>query len=116
MPLSLRSILREEMNQWDNDNYFTDDELETAKNILKVNQEYQQEKTTNYVEQDVSFFWASCGYAYMEHYLDNLQKVTRADIKRYVDMYLKGKNFVPGIGMPEDAIKKYPLEGKNLLQ
>jgi len=107
--------LHSEINHWDDDNYFTDEELETAKHILKVQHLYEAENTSNFVH-DVSFFWASCGDKYMDDYLDGIEHITRQDIKNYVDNYIKGKNYVLGVGMAEENIKKITLNPAEVLQ
>ncbi|HET7153254.1 MAG TPA: insulinase family protein, partial [Candidatus Kapabacteria bacterium] len=107
--------LHSEINHWDDNDYFTDDELATAKHILKVQHLYEAENTSNYAH-DVSFFWASCGFPYMDHYLDEIEHITRQDIKNYVDTYIKSKNYVLGVGMSEDNVKKITLNPSEVLQ
>ncbi len=81
---------------WDSDNYFTDEQLETAKNQLAIQDEYGKEKTSQYVH-TVTYWWASATIDYYTTYIDNLQKVTRQDIKDYIRKYVKGKPMVAGI-------------------
>ncbi|MFN6204033.1 MAG: hypothetical protein ACK496_16370, partial [Acidobacteriota bacterium] len=70
--------------------YFTDEELESAKTLLDVNEIYDREKPSEYAH-TVSFWWASSGLDYYAGYIENLRKVTRADISRYVERYIRNK-------------------------
>jgi zinc protease len=85
-----------EINQWDSDSYFTDEQLETAKRLLAIDDARGREKTSDFIH-TVSFWWASASIDYYTNYVENLQKVTRADIKKYISTYVKGKPHVTGI-------------------
>jgi zinc protease len=88
--------LEEHINQWDSDTYFTDDQLETAKTLLAVGDAQGREKTSEFVH-TVTFWWGSATIDYYTSYVENLKKVTREDIKRYVQTYIKGKPKAIGV-------------------
>lgn len=88
--------IEEHINQWDSDTYFTDEQLETAKTLLAVNDAHSREQTSNFVH-TVTFWWASATINYYTSYVENLKKVTRADIKRYIQTYVKGKPKAIGV-------------------
>lgn len=88
--------IEEEMNQWDSDSYFTDEQLETAKTLLAVDDAHRREKTSEFIH-TVTFWWASASIDYYTSYVDNLKKVTREDIVRYIRTYIKGKPKAIGI-------------------
>lgn len=90
------TVLEEHINMWDSDDYFTDEQMETAKNLLAIDDAYSSEKTSDYVH-TVTYWWASASIGYYTNYVDNLKKVTREDIKEYVRKYIKGKPHVSGI-------------------
>lgn len=90
------AALDEHIAQWDNDEYFTDEQMETAKNLLAIDDAYGQEKTSEFVH-TVTYWWAVADIQYYTNYVENLEKVTREDIKNYVRTYIKGKNRVTGI-------------------
>jgi len=90
------SALEAEIGKWDDDDYFTDEQLETAKTMLAIQDAYGKEQTSNYVH-TVTYWWASASIDYYTNYVENLNKVTREDIKRYVQTYIQGKNHVTGI-------------------
>lgn len=88
--------LEEHISQWDSDTYFTDEQLETAKTLLSVQDAHGREKTSQFVH-TVTFWWGSATIDYYMSYVDNLRKVTREDIKRYVQTYIKGKPQAIGV-------------------
>lgn len=90
------SLLQEHIEMWDDDDYFTDEQLETAKNLLAIDDAYGKESTSDFVH-TVTYWWASADIEYYTNYVENLQKVTREDIKRYVQTYIQGKNHVTGL-------------------
>jgi zinc protease len=100
--------------QFDAPSYFTDEELESAKTLLDVNEIYSREKPSEYAH-TVSFWWASSGLDYYANYVENLRKVTRADIKRYVDKYIKNKPSIAAVLISETDQKRIGLTEKDLL-
>ena len=98
-PMKLKSFygkLMEQVNRFDAPDYFTDEQLETAKNKLIMDDIYNKEKTSAYVH-TVTFWWASASIDYYTTYNDMIKKVTRKDIADYVDKYIKGKPSVTGL-------------------
>jgi len=98
-PLKLKECYEEIMNQinlWANADYYTDDQLATAKQILQRNFIRQTEKPSSLASQ-LTYHWCSTSYEYFTDYIDNYTKVTRDDIKRYVEKYITNKNYVAGI-------------------
>ncbi|MBK6340718.1 MAG: insulinase family protein [Bacteroidetes bacterium] len=86
----------EEVAKWDSDDYFTDEQLETAKTQLAISDAFDKEKTSEYLH-TVSYWWASADIPYYTSYVENLKKVTRKDIQDYIQKYIKGKNYVAGV-------------------
>jgi predicted Zn-dependent peptidase len=91
--------MQKELEQWDNDSYITDKQLERAKRILYINQVEEREEVEGYVH-IISFWWACATTDYYTFYRENLDKVTRSDIKEYVRRYIKGKPFCAGLIIP----------------
>ena len=73
--------------------YFTDEELESAKTILESNDLFDREKSSEYAH-TLGFWWSSTGIDYFKTYHANLRAVTREDINRYIKTYIQGKNHV----------------------
>lgn len=93
-----------EIAHFNDRDYFTDDQLETAKALLEADDLYSREKLSEY-SHTISFWWASTGIDYFRGYLGNLRRTTRADVSRYVTNYIQGKPHV-GIAMLSDEAAK----------
>jgi zinc protease len=85
----------DEINAFTRPDYFTDEELESAKNILAANDLYDREKLSDYAH-TLSFWWSSTGIDYFRGYQKNLRATSRADINRYVTNYIQNK---PHVGL-----------------
>ncbi len=94
--------MQQEIEQWDDDSYITDKQIERAKKILYITQVEEREEVERYVHL-LSFWWACASMEYYTFYRDNLNKVTRQDIKDYVRKYIKGKPFCAGLIVPQGA-------------
>ncbi|HNP49752.1 MAG TPA: insulinase family protein, partial [Bacteroidia bacterium] len=88
--------LQEEIQKWDKDDYFTDEQLSTAKAQLEISDAFGKEKTSNFVH-TVTYWWASSSIGYYTNYNDNVKKVTRDDIKSYVRKYILNKPSAWGV-------------------
>ncbi len=94
-----------EFNDMLKDNYFTDEQLENAKTILSINEQYGRQQPSQYVH-TVGFWWAVAGLDYYLNYIDNLKKVTRKDIQDYLKKYVIDKKYVMGVlTSPEEKEK-----------
>lgn len=103
--------LQAEIRKFTKDDYFTDEQLETAKRLLAIDHIREREKTSSYAH-TVSFWWSVAGLDYYTGYLDNLSKVTRADIKKYIETYVYKKPYVLGILIGEEDQKAIGLDLK----
>lgn len=90
------TVLWENINQFASPDYFTDEQLETAKNLLAIDDAYGKESTSNFVH-TVTFWWASASIDYYTNYVENLKQVTRQDIANYVNTYMTNKPHVNGL-------------------
>lgn len=90
------AVLMKNMNEWDSDDYFTDEQLQTAKDLLSVSEAYNMEKPSQFIH-TVTYWWCSATIPYYTNYIENLQKVSRDDIKNYVRKYIKGQPYVAGV-------------------
>ena len=88
--------LNEHIDMWDSDDYFTDEQMQTSKDLLAIDDAYSKEKTSSFIH-TTTYWWASADIDYYVNYMDNLQKVTREDIKKYVRKYIKGQPYVAGL-------------------
>lgn len=97
--------LNEQISMWNTDDYFTDEQLATAKKMLAIEQTKDRESTSSYVH-SVTYWWASASIDYYTSYIDNIQKVTRQDIKNYVNKYINGMPKITGLLVSPDMKTK----------
>jgi len=90
------AALARELQHVTDADYFTDEELEFAKNQLEVSEIFGRERTNEFVH-TVSFWWASGSLKYYEDYIDNLRKISRADVQNYLRRYVIEKPSVTGV-------------------
>ncbi len=90
------AMLEDHIGMWDSDDYFTDVQMETAKNQLAIQEKYRMEQTSGY-SHALGFNWAIKDLDYGFNYIENNNKVTRDDIKKYVRKYIKDKPRVSGL-------------------
>ncbi|MBS1788667.1 MAG: insulinase family protein [Acidobacteria bacterium] len=102
-----------EVNKFDSPNYFSDDELQYAKTLLDVDEIYDREKPSEYAH-TLSFWWASSGLDYFGNYGDNLNKVTREEIARYVRKYIKNKPRIVAVLISDADQKRIGLTEADL--
>lgn len=101
-----------EIAHFNDKDYFTDEQLESAKYLLEADDLYSREKLSEYAH-TLSFWWASTGLEYFRGYLGRLRATSREDISRYVTTYIQRK---PHIGLAilsaeaQDKVKISPEE------
>jgi zinc protease len=94
-----------QIKQWGNDDYFTDEQLKDAKEILRRNAIRQREKPSA-LASDVTYNWCSTSLDYMTDYDKNLQNINREEIKRFISRYISGKPYVAGMVINPEMNKK----------
>lgn len=85
-----------EIAKWNDADYITDAQIESAKNQLAISDIYSRESTSNFVH-SLTFWWASADLDYYVNYIDNLKAVSRQDMVDYVSNYIYGKPNVTGL-------------------
>jgi zinc protease len=104
----------EEIAHLDDPDYFTDEELESAKALLEADDLYSREKLSDYAH-TISFWWASTGLEYFRGYLGRLRATSRADISRYIKTYIQNKPHVGLALMSEESLKQSGLTTEDLI-
>jgi len=84
-----------EISHFNDKDYYTDEQLESAKALLEADDLYSREKFDEYAK-TLGFWWSSTGIDYFRGYLGNLRRTSRGDISRYVTTYIQGK---PHVGL-----------------
>lgn len=103
-----------EVAHFNDKDYFTDEQLESAKGLLEADDLYQREKLSEYAH-TLSFWWSSTGLDYFRGYLTNLRRTTRADISRYVTTYIQGKPHVGLALVSDEAQQQIQLKPEELI-
>ena len=83
--------------------------METAKTLLAIDDAYGKEQTSQFLH-TVTYWWASATIDYYTNYVENLQKVSRDDIKRYVNTYIIGKPTVTGVLLTKEMKTNMGIE------
>ncbi len=96
--------LMHQISMFDNPDYYTDEELAEAKAILLRDDLRAKEKPSSLPSQ-VSYMWCSASLNYYTDNIDNYQKITRDDIKRYLETYVVNKPYVAGMIISPDLNK-----------
>ncbi len=110
---ALRAIYNEIAHFNDKD-YFTDEQLESARALLESDDLYSREKLSEYAH-TLSFWWASTGIDYFRGYLPTLRRTSRADISRYITTYIQGKPHIGLALMSEEAQQQAELKPEELI-
>ena len=116
-PEKARAALRAaytEVEHFNDPNYFTDEELESAKALLEADDLYSREKLSEY-SHVISFWWASTGFDYYRGYLKRLRATSRADISRYVKTYIQDKPHVGLALLSEESVRTSGLTTQDLI-
>jgi zinc protease len=84
---------------------FTDEQMETAKNQLAIQEKFRMEQTSGY-SHALGYNWAIKDLDYGFNYIENINKTTRDDIKKYVRKYIKDRPAVYGVLLSPDMKKQ----------
>ena len=106
--------LEEHIQMWNSDDYFTDEQLETAKTLLAIDDAYGKEQTSQFLH-TVTYWWASATIDYYTNYIENLNNVTREDIKKYVETYIINKPQVVGLLLSPAMKEQMQIESLEIL-
>jgi len=103
-----------EVSHFGDKDYFTDEQLESAKALLEADDLYGREKLSDYTH-TLSFWWASTGLEYFRGYLPRLRATSRADISRYVNTYILEKPHIGLALMSSEAQSKINVQSDELI-
>jgi zinc protease len=103
-----------EIAHFNDKDYFTDEQLESAKALLEADDLFSREKLSEY-SHTLGFWWASTGLDYFRGYLGNLRRTSRADISRYVTTYIQGKPHVGVVMMSDEAQQSVKLRPEEVI-
>ncbi|HST54202.1 MAG TPA: pitrilysin family protein [Pyrinomonadaceae bacterium] len=103
-----------EIAHFNDPDYFTDEELLSAKALVEADDLYSREKLDDY-SHVVSFWWSTTGLDYFRGYLRRLRATSRSDISRYVSTYIQGKPHVGLALMSDESAKASGLTTDDLV-
>lgn len=104
----------DEVAHFNDKDYYTDEQLESAKALLEADDLYSREKLSDYTH-TLSFWWASTGLEYFRGYLPRLRATSRADISRYVTTYIQGRPHVGLALMSSEAQDRVKIQPEELM-
>ncbi len=104
----------EQIVLFDKKDYFTDEELDSAKTMLESRDLFEREKLSDYAH-TLSFWWSSTGIEYFRGYHKNLRATTRDQINRYVKTYIQGKPHITVALMSSQSKAEAKLTEADLL-
>lgn len=108
-------VLREEIEAFDDPGYVTEEELETAKSILRVIHLYDAEETSEWTH-TIGFWWSTTGgLDYFENYLDNLSRVQESDIIDLITTYMTDENYVLAVASNPTNLAMMNLTAERVL-
>jgi zinc protease len=104
------TAIENEIKHFADPDYFTDEQMEYAKNQLEIGEIRGQEQTSEFAH-TISYWWTTGGLDYYLNYIDNLRAVNRDDITNYVKRYIIGQPQVTGILAAQEDAEALGLTG-----
>ena len=103
-----------EVAHFNDKDYFTEEQLESAKALLEADDLYSREKLSEYAH-TLSFWWSSTGLEYFRGYLGRLRATSREDISRYITTYIQNKPHIGLALLSEEAQEKAKISTEDLI-
>lgn len=95
-----------QIKQFSNPDYFSDEQLATAKQGLKREQIRRSEKPSS-LASNLTYNWTSTSLNYMTDYYKAMDNISRQDIANYVNKYIINKPYVAGMIINAEMNKQY---------
>ena len=115
-PEKVRAALQAAQNEiahFGDGDYFTDQELQNAKVLLSAEDLRSREKPSEYIH-TLGFWWAIAGTDYLKSYQHQLDGVSRADIRKYLQTYILNKPHVGAVLLSSEAQKKVQMKAEEV--
>lgn len=94
-----------QINQLGNADYFSDEQITTAKDIIRRNQIRNTEKPSSLASQ-LTYQWCSTSLNYLTDYIDAQMKVTKKQLQDYANKYIVNKPYIAGMIINADMNKQ----------
>jgi zinc protease len=103
-----------EIAHFNDKDYYTDEQLESAKALLEADDLYSRERFDEYAK-TLGFWWSSTSIDYFRGYLPSLRRTSRADISRYITTYIQGRPHIGLALISEQAQQQAKLTPEDLI-
>jgi zinc protease len=97
------AAIQAELARLTDPDYITDEQIESAKNTLEIQEIFSREQTSQF-SLTLGFWWSSAGLDYYLDYIPNLRAVDRRAMNRFVRTYITGKPRVEAMLLHPDAV------------
>jgi len=88
--------LMNQVSQFANDDYFTEEQLQTAKDVLRRNEIRNKEKPSSQAS-GLTYWWCSASLDYFTDYVPAMMNITKQDIQNYLKKYIINKPYIAGM-------------------
>ncbi len=106
--------MNDELARWSDPEYVSEEQLETAKATLSAIEQFRRERTSEYCH-TLAFCWCTCGLdAYLD-YVDDLKKISRADLTEFVNAYIVGTHGIEAALMSEQDLADTAFGDKGMV-
>jgi zinc protease len=105
----MREFYQEMLNQisqFGNADYFTQDQIATAQEVIRRNKIRNSEKPSSLASQ-LTYQWCSTSLEYFTDYTDACMTVCKEDLQNYAKKYLVDKFSISGMIISPDMNKRY---------
>ncbi|MCB0711956.1 MAG: insulinase family protein [Ignavibacteriae bacterium] len=108
-------VIKRELQAMTKPGYFTDEDLEIAKQILADNRVFERENIYNFTIRTVAFWWSVAGgLDYYEGLNEHYTKVSQKQTQEFVRNFIVGKPFVLGVGAKGEVLDKLNITSEDL--
>jgi zinc protease len=94
-----------QVNHFADADYFTDEQLQTAKDNLRRSHIREEEKPSSQ-SGVLTYWWCSASMDFFTDYVPGMMNITRGDIQNYLNKYIIGKPYVAGMIINADMNKQ----------
>jgi zinc protease len=98
------NAINRELAAMTSESYYTDEQMETAKTLLAVD-DLRGQQAASSMAHTLSYWWASASVDYYLSYVQNLRAVTREDITEYVNTYITDQPRATVLLSSEEAVQ-----------
>jgi|SRR5690625_254902 len=99
--------MNQELKRMLQEDYLTDELIQTSKTVLSVDDLSLQQSSLQ-LAHTLSYWWCSADLDYYLSYIENLHKVTRTDIQRFVQRWIQNQPRAVILIGPEDIAAQWP--------